>query len=149
MRLTLPKPFSLYSVGLFGIAAAISVGLFALGQRPPLDQVLILGCLFAIAENTGVEFAEESGLSASLMLAVASIVLFRDTAPELGPLLVGLSGGLFFEHFKDRDWRKVMFNSANFGLAAFVAACVFDLIVVGDPSLPILFVASIPVVLVE
>ena len=149
MRLTRPKPFTLYSVGLFSIAAALVVVLFALGQDPPLEQVLILGCLFAIAENTGVEFAEESGISASLMLAVASIVLFRDTAPELGPLLVGLSGGLFFEHFRDRDLPKVLFNSANFGLAAAIAAGVFHLIVPADPTLPFLLVASIPVVLVE
>ena len=74
MRLTRPKPFTLYGVGLFGIAAGMAVALFAVGQDPPLEQVLILGCLFAIAENTGVEFAEESGISASLMLAVASIV---------------------------------------------------------------------------
>jgi len=149
MRLTLPKPFTLYSAGLFGAAVAIGGALYAMGQRPPIDQVLILGCLFAIAENTGVEFAEESGLSASLMLAVASIVLFRDSAPELGPLLVGLSGGLFFEHFRDRDLRKVLFNSANFGLAAFLAACVFQLIVGNDPSLAFLLAASVPVVLVE
>src|SRR3954469_9469905 len=113
MRLTRPKPFTLYGVGLFGIAAGMGVALFAVGQDPPLEQLAILGCLFAIAENTGVEFAEESGISCVLMWAVASIVLFRDPALELGPLLVGLSGGLFFEHFRDHDLRKVLFNSAN------------------------------------
>jgi putative nucleotidyltransferase with HDIG domain len=145
----LPKPFTLYSVGLFVIATGTAVALFALGQDPPLGHVLVLGCLFAIAENTGVEFAEESGISASLMFIVASVVLFHDTAPELGPLLVGLFGGLFFEHFRDHDLRKVLFNSANFGLAAFIAACVFNLIVVDDATLAFLLVASIPVVLVE
>jgi hypothetical protein len=149
MRLRLPRPFTIYSVGLFGAAAGISVALLALGQQPPLTHILVLGCLFAIAENTGVEFAEKSAISAGLMFIVASIVLFRNSAPELGPLLVGLFGGLYFEHFRDRDLLKVLFNSANFGLAAFIAACVFNVIVVDSPTLPFLLVASIPVVLVE
>jgi len=111
--------------------------------------VLVLGGLFAATENTGVESAEQSGLSASLMITVAAVVLFRDTAPELGPLLVGLSGGIYLADIRNRDWRKILFNAANLGLAAFLASCVFSLIVVTDPSLPFLLAASIPVVLVS
>ena len=145
------KPSSLftsYCVALFGVAIAVAVSLALTGESPPVAQVLILGSLFAIEDNMDVDLGDQVGLSASIMILIAAIVLFQDPAPGLGPLLVGMFAGLYLDHIRARDWRKIMFNSANFGLAALLASSVFGLIVVENPTLPFLLLASVPVVLV-
>src|SRR5262245_49639940 len=143
-----PRSFTCYCFVLFAIAVAAGVALLLVGESPPIAQVLVLGCLFVIADNMDVDFGEQVGLSASLMITIASIVLFQSSAPGLGPLLVGMFAGAYLDHVRARDWRKIMFNSANFGLAALIASSVFGLIVVDNPKLPILLLASIPVLLV-
>jgi hypothetical protein len=126
---------------------SLAVLLFALGQRPDVEKLVVLGGLLAVAENRSVELPNKSSLSASLMLSMAAIVLFRTTAPELGPLVVAMCGGLYLPQLRAGEWRKVLFNSADFGLSALVASCVFGLLVSGDPSAPYLLLASIPVAL--
>jgi len=146
-----PRSFTLYCTVLFVIAVGVAVALLVVGESPPIQQVLVLGCLFVIVDNMDVDVGEQMGLSASLMTPIASIVLFQASAPGLGPLLVGMCAGAYLDHVRTGDWRKIMFNSANFGLAALIASFVFGLIVVSDPTLPplpLLLLASIPVVLV-
>jgi putative nucleotidyltransferase with HDIG domain len=142
------KRFTTYCIGVFAVAVVLG-GLFILdGQRPSLGRVAILGILFAIAENRSVELSNRSSLSASLMIAMTAIVLFNGTAPNLGPLAVGMCGGLYLPHIRKREWRKVLFNSANFGLSSLAASALFTLFVTGDPSPAFLLAASIPVALV-
>jgi len=140
--------FTSYCIGLFGLAAAVAVALACAGESPKITHVLILGLLFAIEDNMDVDLGDGVGLSASIMVVIAAIVLFQDSAPMLGPLLVGMFAGAYLDHIRARDWRKIMFNSANFGLAALAASWVFGVIVVADPTLPFLLLASVPVVLV-
>ena len=87
------KPSSLftsYCVGLFGIIAALAIALAYAGESPKLTHVLILGLLFAIEDNMDVDLGDGVGLSASIMVVIAAIVFFQDSAPMLGPLLVGM-----------------------------------------------------------
>jgi len=145
------KPSSLftsYCVGLFGIIAALAIALAYAGESPKLTHVLILGLLFAIEDNMDVDLGDGVGLSASIMVVIAAIVFFQDSAPMLGPLLVGMFAGAYLDHIRARDWRKILFNSANFGLAALAASWTFSIIVVANPTLPFLLLASVPVVLV-
>ncbi|MBM3659079.1 MAG: HD domain-containing protein [Actinobacteria bacterium] len=139
--------FTAYCIGIFVAALALCVGFYLGGQRPPIDQVLILGLLFAVAENRSVELPNKSSLSASLMIAMTAIVLFSAPAPNLGPLVVGLCGGLYLPQLRSRDWRKVLFNSANFGLSSLAASALFELIVPTAPAPAFLLAASIPVAL--
>ena len=116
-----PRSFTLYCTVLFVIAVGVAVALLVVGESPPIQQVLVLGCLFVIVDNMDVDVGEQMGLSASLMIPIASIVLFQASAPGLGPLLVGMCAGAYLDHVRTGDWRKIMFNSANFGLAALIA----------------------------
>ena len=76
-----------------GFLATLTIGLVValavFGPLPTWSSVVLLGALFAFAENSSVELPNRSGLSASLMLALAAIVVFQNDAPYLGPLLVG------------------------------------------------------------
>ena len=140
--------FTLYCVGIFAAAVALGAWFLVDGQRPPVDQVVILGLLFAIAENRSVELPNKSSLSASLMIAMTAIVLFGNPAPNLGPLVVGMFGGLYLPQVRSREWRKVLFNSANFGLSSLAASALFELLAPDSPSPAFLLAASIPVALV-
>ena len=63
----------------FGLGAAIVVavvGLAFASALPAAGSVLLLGALFAFAENASVELPNKSSLSASLMLAMVAIVAF-------------------------------------------------------------------------
>ena len=139
--------FTIYCIGTFAVAVAFCAWFFIDGQRPSLDRVLILGLLFAIAENRSVELPNKSSLSASLMIAMTAIVLFGSTAPNLGPLIVGMCGGLYVPQVRSRDWRKILFNSANFGLSSLAASALFEVLVSADPSPAFLLAASVPVAL--
>jgi putative nucleotidyltransferase with HDIG domain len=141
--------FTCYCIGLFGVAVAVACSLALAGQRPDLTDVAILGLLFAVAENRSVELPNKSGLSASLMIAMTAIVLFQGEGPNLGPLLVGFCGGLYLPQLRGRDWRKVMFNSANFALSSFCASLLFGALVASHSSVPYLLAASVPVALLH
>jgi putative nucleotidyltransferase with HDIG domain len=128
------RRFHLYCGGLAAVTVAFAVALAIAGPLPTWSSVLLLGGLFAFAENSSVELPNRSGLSASLMLALAAIVVFHDDAPYLGPLLVGSFGCLYLPHIRDREWAKISFNFANFGLSTLAAALIYGLMPFGDRS---------------
>ncbi|MEX0666181.1 MAG: HD domain-containing phosphohydrolase [Acidimicrobiia bacterium] len=94
---------------------------------PNVAALVILGVLCAFAANTSVVLPNDSAMSASFMLAVSSIVVFHEDARFLGPLLVGIAGGMYFPHIRERQWRKVFFNAGSLGLAALAAAGVYSI----------------------
>jgi hypothetical protein len=62
------------------------------------------------------------------MLAVSSIVVFYKDAQLLGPLLVGIAGGIYVPHIREKQWQKVLFNAGSLGLAALAAAAVYSVV---------------------
>lgn len=116
----------MYSVALAVAAMGIAAALAARGPLPALGPVLILGALFALAENQVVDLPNGAGASASFMLGMTAIVVFADQGALLGPLLVGICGGFYWPHIKAGEWRKPIFNGANFGLATLASALVFN-----------------------
>jgi hypothetical protein len=121
-----PSLATLYCGMLGIIAIAVAIVLARRGPSPDIGTVLLLGGLFALSENQTVDVPGEAEASASFMLAMAAIVVFNAQGALLGPLLVGMFGGLHIGQLRARDWRKVVFNSANYGLATLAAAMVFD-----------------------
>ena len=114
-----------------GVAVAAVVALLGLAIRGPLPSasaLLILGTLCAFAANTSVVLPNDSAMSASFMLAIASIVVFQNQAGLLGPLIVGIAGGLYLPHLRERQWRKVLFNAGSLGLSALAAAAVYSIV---------------------
>lgn len=115
------------------------------GPLPALVPLLLFGALLALAEHFAVVLPNASGLSASFMLGMAAVVVFRTDAPLLGPLLVGMCGGIYLPHLQQREWRKIAFNVGNLGLATLAAAAVFSLFDSGpDDSVVRLLLGAIP-----
>jgi hypothetical protein len=54
--------------------------------------------------------------------------VFHGGAQYLGPLIVGAGAGLYLPHLREREWRKVLFNSGSLGLSAFAAAVVYSIV---------------------
>jgi len=138
-----------YCLTLAVSAAAAAAILARQGSWPALLPLLILGVLFAFAENVdSVMSAKGFSVSASPMLGMAAIVVFHDSAPLLGPLLVGLFDVFDFTHLRRGEWRKMAFNAGNFGLALLAAAATFQLFAPADPLPPAaLVLLAIPTVL--
>lgn len=107
--------------GSFGAAVALAVT----SRLPSIVPVVVFGALVAFAENRSVVVRGSTSLSASFMLTMAAIVVFHDEGAPLGPLLIGMCGGLYLPHLRQREWRKVAFNLGNFGLASLAGAGVF------------------------
>lgn len=128
-----------------GVATALALR----GPIPELGPVLVFGALFALAENQVVELPDHADVSMSFMLGMAAIVVFHGQSSLLGPLLVGMCGGLYLPHLVGRDWRKVLINSANYGFAMLAAAVVFNVLAPSDAFDPIaLLLLALPVALV-
>lgn len=135
-------------IGVAVVALGTTAALVVFGPAPDSIALLILGVLCAFAANTSVVLPNDSAMSASFMLAVASIVVFHRDAQLLGPLLVGIAGGLYLPHLREREMRKVLFNAGSLGLSALAAATVYSLVPnnVLD-SVPGLLAAAIPTAL--
>jgi hypothetical protein len=128
-----------------GAAVVIAVVLAVTASLPAAIPVIVLGGLFAFAENRSVVVRGSTSLSASFMLAMSAIVVFHDETAILGALLVGMFGGLYLPHFRDREWKKVAFNLGNFGLASLAGAGVFWTLAGLPPVSPLrLVLCSLP-----
>jgi hypothetical protein len=144
-----PARFRLYCSAVGLTAGIASVLLASHGPAPAIVPIVVFGSLFAIAENTSVALPNRSSVSASLMLAVASIVVFRDHAFLLGPLLVGMFGGLYWPQLRHRDITKIAFNVGNFGLSTLAAAAVYSVVSTGvRDSVALALLAAVPAALV-
>jgi HD-GYP domain-containing protein (c-di-GMP phosphodiesterase class II) len=104
-----------------GLAVALAVG----GVSPAWTAVLLFASLAILAENLGVELPSGANISAGFMLQIAAVVVFREQHALLGPLLVGMSCGIYWQNLRDRDWRRVVFNIGNFGFSTLAAALIF------------------------
>jgi len=119
------NPFRPISVALGATTFAVAILLASYGPRPDWRLVLLLGGLYALAENRDVELPNGSSVSAGFMLAMASVVVFRDGSPLLGPLMVGACGCLYWGHVRKREWAKIATNASIFALSSLAAAVVF------------------------
>ena len=139
-----------YCVSLAGAVVVLAVVLAKRGPTPEIGAVLILGGLYTLAEHQVAFIRRDVSVSASPMLSMAAVVVFHDNAALLGPLLVGICGGLYWPQIKARDWRKILFNCANCGLGAFAAAVVFNVLAPSDFQRPVtLFVITLPTAIVS
>ncbi len=119
---------TLLCLGVFLVALSAAVVLAVVGPSLDLIALAVFGALSIFAANTSVVLPNDSALSASFMLCVASVVVFHGGAQYLGPLLVGAGAGLYVPHIREHDWRKVTFNSGSLGLSALAAAAVYSLV---------------------
>jgi hypothetical protein len=119
------RRLTLFCVVIAGSAITAAIALAVTSRLPSIVPVLVFGALVAFAENRSVVVRGSTSLSASFMLTMAAIVVFHDEGAPLGTLLIGMCGGLYVPHLREREWRKVAFNLGNFGLASLAGAGVF------------------------
>jgi HD domain/MASE9 len=127
--------------------AAVGAGVLTLraSGAPSVLAVLLFGSLFAFAENQVVVSPERASISASFMVAMASVVVFQHQHTLTGPVLVGAFGACYLPHVRALDWRKILFNLGNFSLATLGAAVAFDALArVGTTSVPVLLLFALP-----
>jgi hypothetical protein len=115
-------------VTVFSIAVFCGTVLAVVGPAPNVAALVIFGGLSIFAANTSVVLPNDSALSASFMLCVASVVVFHGDAEYLGPLIVGAGAGLYLPHLREHEWRKVLFNCGSLGLSALCAAAVYSIV---------------------
>ncbi|MFM8303012.1 MAG: hypothetical protein ACKOA9_01745, partial [Actinomycetota bacterium] len=89
---------------------------------PPLGLLVVLAVLVILAEHRFVLFGDETSMSASIIVVVASAFAFADSAPLAGPLLIGSLGGFYLPHFRRGSLHKAGINAMSMGLAAILSA---------------------------
>src|SRR6476659_9795887 len=87
--------FRWFVAGLAALWLGILIPVLVFTPLPPLVPFLVLGALLVLAEHRFVLFGDETSMSGSIIVAVASVFVFADTAPLAGPMLVDSLGGLY------------------------------------------------------
>jgi hypothetical protein len=121
------RAFTLYCVG-FGLVALITALVLGLTTTLP-DPVplVLLGALFAIAENRSV-ILSKMAISAGFMLVMAAVVVFASQGAIVGPLAVGMCAALYLPHVRDRKWTFMMINAGSIGLGSLAAFGVYAIV---------------------
>jgi hypothetical protein len=134
---------TVYTVGLAAVAAGLGVALGVRGPIPALAPVVALALLHVFAENQLTDINDDLGSSAGVLLCTAAMIVFRTEQSLLGVFLVGVAGGFYLPQI--REWHKVLFNCAMFGLASAAAGAVFWLVSGSGAASPgRLLVAALP-----
>jgi hypothetical protein len=89
--------------------------------------VIPLGLLFIGAEHRDRLFPDETGLSGSIAVALASACYFADARWIGGAFLVCAAGALYVPHIRQRELPKIIVNAACFGLSGLTSAAVIAL----------------------
>ncbi|MFM8303706.1 MAG: hypothetical protein ACKOA9_05330, partial [Actinomycetota bacterium] len=69
-----------------------------------------------------VLFGDETSMSASIIVVVASAFAFADSSPLAGPLLIGSLGGFYLPHFRRGSLSLIVANATSLGLTALTTA---------------------------
>jgi HD-GYP domain-containing protein (c-di-GMP phosphodiesterase class II) len=140
MLRTLSKATKIRLAVVFGLVAACGfvalAAFFSPGSLTPrvVIALIVFGLLAVAATNLDVIARASIGMSGSVMIFTASIVVFGEYGFFLGPAIVGLCCGLFdVVHLRKREWEKIAFNCASDSLSLMGGTAVFLLIAAHDP----------------
>jgi len=129
------RPFGVWC-GAVGTAAFVVAGFFAAeATRLPITPLVVLVALCVFAEHMVVRHPNGAALSGSVVVALAAVFVFRHEAPLLGPLLVGLAGGVYLPHLRRSQWQLIWFNAGNFGLSTLAAAGAYQVVAGTDMAI--------------
>jgi hypothetical protein len=117
--------------GLQGVAVVAAVAAAALGGAPvELGVMLVLVLGAALCVNRQALFTAEIAVTAEASVVLCAVVLFRDDAPVLAPMVIGLAAGwLDSFHWTSRAWTPMAFNSGTRAVEAMLAALAFHAVV--------------------
>lgn len=89
---------------------------------PPIAPFAMFAVLVVLAEHRFVLFGDETSMSASIIVIVASIFVFADTSPLAAPMLIASLGGLYLPHLRIGSRLLGLANVSIFGMSAAIAA---------------------------
>jgi hypothetical protein len=120
-----PKAVRLLSTMFAASFVALLVILAATSAPPSGIMLLVLLAFAVMATHRETVFGDETAMSGSIVVIVASIVAFQSGAAVLGPVLCSAVAGIHWAQVRDRSWSKVVVNSSATGLAAAAGAALF------------------------
>jgi len=137
MRSTQNKIRVAVLVGCFATCGFVALAaFFAPGSvsSDVLAALVVFGVLAVAATNLDVIARASIGMSGSVMIFMASVVVFGEYSFFLGPALIGLFCGLFdVVHLRKHEWQKIAFNCVSDALSLMGATAAFVLIAPPDP----------------
>jgi hypothetical protein len=119
------------------LAAATSDGLA--GVAP----IFVLAALFVCSEHRDRIFTDETGLSGSIAVALATALFVGERGWAGGAFVVCACGGLYWPQLRSREWSKVVVNAACFGTSGAIAAALVSAIISHDGSTSVLIAAAL------
>jgi hypothetical protein len=142
-----PRAFRVYIICMLAATVATAGFLAARDGLPPIGPTVLFASLMIFSEHRSVKFTEGAGVSAGFIVLLASVVAFHGTsAALLGPLVVGMSQGIYLPHIRAHSWLLISANAAVGGLAMLAPAAALNLfphsIVVHAPAA---LLAAIPI----
>jgi hypothetical protein len=114
------------------VAVALILGAAFVSQDSVTTEavfaVVVLG-LFALAStNFDVTARVGMGISGNIMVLIASVVVFREYAFFLGPVIVAFFGALDIAQLREHAWLKISFNAAADAISLIAASAAFWLV---------------------
>src|SRR5262249_17173574 len=80
------------------------------------------------SEHGAVALPSGTLVTPGFIVAMASIVVFREHGALVGPLIVGLASGLYLPQLRRHTWPWALMNAGIAACATLAAALVYDLV---------------------
>ena len=124
---TVTRAAAAYSWALALAGVAVLIVLVARGASlPPLVPTVLLVVVVALCIGRVALYPSELAATAELAVLLCAVTAFRESAPVTGPLLLALLvGPLDRDHWRERSFVRMAYNSGDRALAALGAAGAF------------------------
>jgi hypothetical protein len=126
--------FRWFVAGLSALWIGILVPVLLFTPLPPVGPFALLAVLVVLAEHRFVLFGDETSMSASIVVVVASVFVFADSSPLAGPMLIASVGGLYFPHLVHGRCALTAANASSFGVAAAIAGALSQGLLTSQPT---------------
>jgi hypothetical protein len=123
-----PPDLRWFATSVSAVALALVFALAFRGPLPPLAPLVIFVVLEVCSEHGAVPLPSGTLITPGFIVAMASIVVFREHGALLGPLIVGLASGLYLPHLRRRTWRWALLNAGIAGCATLAAALAYEVV---------------------
>ena len=124
---TVTRAAAAYSWALALVGVAVLIVLVARGASlPPLVPTVLLVVVVALCIGRVALYPSELAATAELAAVLCAVTAFRESAPVTGPLLLALLvGPLDRDHWRERSFVRMAYNSGDRALAALGGAGAF------------------------
>src|SRR5581483_4964544 len=128
LRRSKQRAYALFAAVMGLLLGSAIVSTLLTNRRPDLGLLALFGCLMFVTENRDRVFSDETSVSASIVVGIASIFAFQGSAQFFGPLLTASLAGFYLPHLRQLDLPKIVINSSSIGLSALSGAVVLSLV---------------------